>query len=82
MAFWKGMATKWKVIAIILGLAILAVGVICLIAGIKAGQEEIGFFDALGQLFGATGEVVEDVVTDPEAGEVVEDAVEAAINLI
>ena len=80
--FWKSMATKWKVTAIVLGLIVLAVGIICLIAGIKAGQEEIGFFDALGQVFGAAGETAGEVVTDPEAGEVIEDAIETTSALI
>lgn len=80
--YWKNMAGKWKVVSIVLALIVLAVGIICLIAGIKSGQEGISFIDALGQMFGAAGEVVEEVVTDPEAGEVVEDAVETASALL
>ena len=82
VAFFKGLATKWKVVAFVAIGLLVAIGVTCLIAGIKSGVEEIGFFDALGQLFGASGEVIEDVVTDPEAGEAIEGGVEACINLL
>ena len=68
-----------KILSLVLGAVVLVVGVICLVAGIKAGTEEIGFFDALGQIFGAGGEIVEDVV---ENGDVIEDVVETAASII
>ena len=76
---WRNLAQKWKITAIVLGAIVLAVGITCLVAGIKAGNEEITFFESLAQLFGSTGEVVEDVI---ENGDIVEDVVETAASII
>lgn len=78
--YWRNMATKWKVVSIVLALVVLAVGVICLIAGIKSATDDISFIDALGQMFGAAAETTPEVL--PEGGEIVEEAIETATDLV
>ena len=76
MARFSGVSKGWRITAVVLFILFAVVTTICIVAGVKAGTENIGFFDALGQIFGATGEaageVVEDVVDN--AGEVVDGA--------
>ena len=83
MARYRNMSKGWKITALVGIAVLLAISVICIVAGVKSAQEDIGFFEALGQVFGAAGETAGEVVDDAldNAGEV-GDAVEASLNLI
>lgn len=79
MARLKEMSMSKGGIATIVILCVLLAVIVafCIMAGIKAGQEEIGFFEAFGQLFGAGGTTPE---PDVDSG-VIEDAVEAVFKI-
>ena len=62
--YFKNLATKWKVVALIAIAIVIAVGVVCAIAGIKSATDDISFLDALGQMFGGAKEIAEEVVPD------------------
>lgn len=66
--------TAWKAIGIVALIVLLAVTIVCIVAGVKAGNEDIGFFDALGQLFGIG-------TAEPEVIEPGEEIVEAIKNI-
>lgn len=72
MARYHGMSTGLKVTMIIMMIVLVVIATICVVAGVKAGQESIGFFEALGNLFGVTAE---------KAPEVVEEATETTLAL-
>ena len=74
------MAGKYKIATIILGLIVLAVAIVLIVAGCKAGADGISFGEALGQLFGAVAETAGEVVE--EGGEVAEDVVETVASII
>ena len=84
MARFSGISKGWRITAIVGIALLLVVGIICTIAGIKSAQEDIGFFDALGQIFGITAETAGEVIENggETAGEVVEDAVETVASII
>lgn len=70
--------SKGSIATIVILCVILAViATFCIIAAVKAGQQDIGFFEALGQLFGAGGTTPE---PDVDSG-VIEDAVEAMLKI-
>lgn len=72
MAKYHGMSTGLKVTIFIMTILLVAIATICIVAGVKAGEESIGFFEALGNLFGVTAE---------KAPEVVEEATETTLAL-
>ena len=63
---------------VILSVILAVIATFCIIAGIKAGQQDIGFFEALGQLFGVGGGTTPE--PDVDSG-VIEDAVEAMLKI-
>lgn len=84
MARFSNNSTGWKIIGVVGILLFLAVAGVCIAAGVIAGQESIGFFEALGRVFGVAaktgGEIIE------EAGQsgtgVVEGVTEAVASII
>lgn len=76
MARFSGVSKGWRITAIIGIVLLLVVGVVCTIAGIKSAQEDIGFFEALGEMFGVVGETAGEVIENggDTAGEVVDGA--------
>ncbi len=64
----------WKIFGIIMILLLVAVAIVCIVAGVKSGNEDISFLDALRQLFGIG-------TAEPEVIEPGEEIVEAIKNI-
>ena len=80
MARFRDMSNGWRIATIVLIVILAVVATICVVAGVKAAQEDIGFFEALSDLFGVAGKTAQDAVENAgdTAGEV-GDAVTAAL---
>lgn len=76
MARFNGVSKGWRITAIIGIVLLLAVIGICIASAVIAGQEGIGFFEALGRVFGVVAETGGEVIEEggDTAGEIVDGA--------
>ena len=84
MARFSGVSKGWKITGIVGIVLLLVVVGICIAAAVIAGQESIGFFEALGRVFGVVAETGGEIIENggENAGEVVDGATEVLASII